>query len=177
MLYIALAAALAALSAARLKLALFARVGSGAFVRVGFAPVDGRIALRRAQRHSKKRKKIKPPSAALIHAGLKAARYLLPRIQLEQLRVLGHVSAQDAARTALLTGGARALIGLTTALLRPRQTRIALNPDFSQNQAHAICFGMLSLRLGHIICAGAIGAWNYLRERLNQWISTRLKTS
>lgn len=179
MLYIALAAALAYLCALRLRLALLARIGSSGFVRFGLALLSGRAALRRTHRRGKKRKdkKMKLPSMVLVRASLSAARYLLPRIRVEQLRVVGRVSTQDAAQTALLTGGARAAVGLTAALLHPGRTTAMLLPDFSGRPARVNCFSMVSVCVGHIICAGAICAWNYLKERHRQWISTRLKTS
>ena len=179
MLYIALAAALACLCALRLRLALLARIGSSGFVRFGLALLSGRAALRRTHRRGKKRKdkKMKLPSMVLVRASLSAARYLLPRIRVEQLRVVGRVSTQDAAQTALLTGGARAAVGLTAALLHPGRTTAMLLPDFSGRPARVNCFSMVSVCVGHIICAGAICAWNYLQERHRQWISTRLTTS
>ena len=148
-------------------------------MRFGLALLSGRAALRRTHRRGKKRKdkKMKLPSMVLVRASLSAARYLLPRIRVEQLRVVGRVSTQDAAQTALLTGGARAAVGLTAALLHPGRTTAMLLPDFSGRPARVNCFSMVSVCVGHIICAGAICAWNYLKERHRQWISTRLKTS
>ena len=87
----------------------------------------------------------------------------------------GTVGLSDAAATALICGAANSLDAALFAVTR--RARISLRPDFAAASAHAELSGMISLRVGHIMLAALLGAWEYGLGRLKTWKSIPLKAS
>ena len=58
-----------------------------------------------------------------------------------------------------------------------RRARVSLRPDFAAASAHAELSGMISLRVGHIMLAALLGAWEYGLGRLKTWKSIPSKAS
>ena len=63
-------------------------------------------------------------------------------------------------------GCAGALEGTLEPFVPPGTLRLSLKPDFSMEKSDIQLYGMVSIRLGHIICAALIGAWNYIARRI-----------
>lgn len=136
----------------------------------GFALFEGRFAMHSARRRMLGEKKHLPwkktEADILKRAVLPAARKAAVRLhlRLDFLRICGRICTADAARTALICGGADALEGILLPFF-PGRLQIRLQPDFSAGHSKVLLTGMVSARLGHIICAALFGAWHYMNLR------------
>lgn len=89
------------------------------------------------------------------------ARYLLSVLTVRRFELALEFGSEDAATTGLAVGGIWALFGTLTAILRetvklaPGQPRFHLTPNFTQPVLQARFSCIVSLRVGHIIVAGA----------------------
>lgn len=171
------------LGAVPLKLAFWLRIGSeGSGFRFAVAPFEARFARRIVVKRRDGRRKpsrllrrLNPLAAA--KAAFRAAKFLVRRVRVDEIELDGRFGAEDAALTALLCGGVSALgNGLRCATGRP--IRLSLSPDFSGGSLHGELTGMISVRLGHIIAAALLGAYQYVTGRFTTpWTSTPLKAS
>ena len=157
-----------------LKLVLVVRIAARSGFGLGLAPFENRFALRSAiQRAAGKKKRLLKKRAAAdiekaarLPAAWKALVYLLGHARLEHLEAQGRVATGDAAHTALICGCAGALEGTLEPFVPPGTLKLSLKPDFSMEESDIQLCGMVSIRLGHIICAALIGAWNYIARRI-----------
>ena len=161
---IALAAA-ALLLCAPLKVAFCARAGERVGAAVGLFPFAGGVALRMARaragrRNRPRREPKKRPDARLL---LAIGRRLLARVRVEELRAQGELGLADAAATALAAGLLQALLRAAGATLRARVV-FAVRPDFQGRRLAGELAGIASLRVGHIIAAALMGAWEHYRR-------------
>ena len=163
------------LTAVPVKFALVLRISAQPCFGAGLSLFEGRFALRSARKRAlgeKKRLSWRKSGReieknAALPAVLRALRYLLRRIRLEQLRAEGRVSSPDAAQTALACGCIRSLEGMLRPFLPAERLCIRLNPDFSASDSDVRFSCMLSVRLGHIILTALIGAWHYIIRRIS----------
>lgn len=139
-------------------IAFCARAGNAASAALGVRPFSADMALRAARRRLDKaprpRRGGKPP-ARLVWA---IARRLLPHARLERLSVRGELGLRDAAVTALCAGAATALTRAVGAATGARVT-VCLRPDFQTTCLRGEVFGIVSLRVGHImlaVCGGIL---------------------
>lgn len=91
---------------------------------------------------------------------------MLKHTRLERLCAQGQVSGGDAARIALICGCASAIEGALSPFLPPKRLSLRLKANFSMEESDIVLSGMVSIRLGHIISAALIGAWNYFARRI-----------
>lgn len=164
------AVALFYLGAIPLQIAVCWRTGSG--LGVGVAPFENRFALRRAQKHSPQ-KPMKLPKNIDLSAVLRAGKCLLRHLKLEGVRCTGEFGCDDAAVTALVCGGMNSLGCALRA--RSKKVLISLRPNFNAAQLQADVFGMISVRVGHIMLAALLGLIEISSGRLSQWKSTLSK--
>ncbi len=174
------AVALFYLSAIPLRIAFSLRCGGALHFGAGLSAFEPGRARRRARNApSKKRdaaKKWKPKRPiALLRAALKALFRLSRHLKLLSLSVDGTVALSDAAATALICGAANSLDAALFAVAK--RARVSLRPDFAAASAHAELSGMISLRVGHIMLAALLGAWEYGLGRLKTWKSIPSKAS
>lgn len=157
-----------------LKLALVVYITARPGFGFGLFPFENRFALRRAtQRALGERKHLPWKKAELdlekrsvLPAAWRAGKYLLRHTELEKLHARGRVSTGDAAHTALICGCANMLEAALAPFAASNVVQLRLKPDFSSNESSVRLCGMISIRLGHIICAALIGAWNYVLRRI-----------
>lgn len=168
------------LLAVPVKLALCFRSYPKPDFAAGFALFEERFARRGAQERllgEKKRvpwKKLRLDSQK-IHA-LPALKYLLRHATIEHISLTGSIGMENAAATALICGASTAAAAAVAPLSWGNKIELALSADFSGKPSR-ICFsGMISIRIGHIICAALIAAIQLVSERTSQWKSIRLKT-
>ena len=158
-----LAAALLAFTP--LTVAFCARVGERTGAALGVFPLVGGVALRLSRTRAGKRKrprrkpKKRPDALLLIAVG----RRLLARVRVEELRAQGELGLADAAATALAAGLLQALLRAAGATLRARVV-FAVRPDFQGRRLAGELAGIASLRVGHIIAAALMGAWEHYRR-------------
>ena len=175
------AVALFYLSAIPMKLAFCLQFGKGGGFGIGVAPFEARfarrIALRRRStgKHSERLFKSADP-LSLLRSGLRALNFARKHLRLDGLELYGVLGAHDAALTALICGGLNAL-GCTLRCAANRPVRVALQPYFSSDRLSGELSGMISIRVGHIMLAALLGAFEYASGRFNRWISTPLKAS
>lgn len=156
---VALAAALTAMFYAvqiPIQVAFCARAGEKAGAALGVRPFAGNLALRAARKRlgkARRRKRGKKPPLKLIWA---IARRLLPHVRLEQVSVRGEVGLRDAAATAIFAGAAAALTRAIGAAAGARVT-VRVQPDFQGERLRGEVFGIISLRVGHIMLAACGG--------------------
>lgn len=133
----------------------------------GVAIFEGRFALRRALRRKKVGGRFSLPDPVLLRPTLGAAKYLLRRIHIERLCLRGIVSTDDAASTAILAG----LGNLISSASFPFGgiVLVELYPDFSARGSDVELTGMIAAKLGHIILAALIFAFEYGKERYQKW--------
>lgn len=158
------------LCAVPVKFALSVRIHSGARAGAAIAAFEGRWALRRAARRALEAPKARRSGPKLdlscaLPAALKALKYLFRHLKLETLRAEGAFGARDAAQTALICGCARAIKRALAPVSPPGMLRVRVEPDFHGGGELTLC-GMISLRLGHIICAAILCAAEYILRRL-----------
>jgi len=147
-----------------------ARPGFGAAA----SPFENRFALRSALLRARGEKKPLPwkkaeidlEKSCVLPAAWAAGRYLLRHARLEKLHARGRVSTGDAARTALICGCANALEAALSPFAAAEAVQLRLEPDFSAGHSDVQLCGMISVRLGHIICAALIGAYQYASRRI-----------
>ena len=175
------AVALFYLGAVPLRLAFCLRLGANGGFGVGVAAFEGRFAQRRAAllrggggKKPAFLRDLDPLEA--LKSLLRAVRFLLKHLRVDAVELDGALGADDAALTALICGGLAAL-GHALRCATGREIRLNLRPDFSGGALHGELSGMISVRVGHIIFAALLGAFEYASGRLNQWISTPLKAS
>lgn len=152
-----------------LTLHVSVRSGFGA----GASIFEGNSALKRARlralglkkRLSWKKTELEIEKDRAFSAAWRALRCLLRHLKLERLSAYGHICAPDAAQTALICGSFRMLEGVLRPFASPDTVRLRLEPDFSAGRSDFTICGMVSTRLGHIILAALIGAWNYISRR------------
>ena len=172
------AVALFYLSAIPIQIAFFLRYDGALRFGAGFSAFEPRRARRRARTAPPKKqsaaKKWKHP-IALLRAALKALFRLSRHLKLLSLTIDGTVGLSDAAATALICGAANSLDAALFAVTR--RARVSLRPDFAAASAHAELSGMISLRVGHIMLAALLGAWEYGLGRLKTWKSIPSKAS
>lgn len=175
------AVALFYFSAIPVKLAFCLRFGKGSGFGVGAAPFEARFAQRIAFR---RRSAGKLPTRflknadpmALLRGGLRALNFARKHLRLDSLELNGVLGAHDAALTALICGALSAL-GCTLGCCTSRPVRIAVQPDFAADRLSGELSGMISIRVGHIMLAALLGAFEYASGRFNRWISIPLKAS
>lgn len=167
------------LSAIPIHIAIRLRLGADSFFSFGVSAFEPRYALH--QSTEKKRRQLRLPSFAqklnapdAIRSGLRAARYAAEHIKIERIRLNGSFGSHDAALTALVCGGA-ASIGCALLSTSGRKISISLRPDFSADCLRAELVGMISMRVGHIMLAALLGAFQYGSRRLKKWTSIPLR--
>lgn len=161
------------LAAVPIKIALVICISTHSGFGAGAAPFEGRFALRRARQRALGERKHWPWQktesdllrACALPAAWQTGKYLFRRTHLEVLHLQGKI-AGDAARSALICSCASALEGSLAPLAGRRRIQLRLQPDFSSNESELHLCGMISIRLGHIICAALIGAWHYIARRI-----------
>jgi len=159
------------LNAVPIRLAFSLRTGPDGGFGLGVAPFEARFARRRAlKKKLHPPKKMTLPSKELVQAGRAALKHL----HIESVRVDGVFGSGDAALTALVCGGTDAL-GHTLRASTGRNVRLHLQPDFAAEKMHVELLGMISLRVGHIMLAALLGAFEYATGRFHQWTSTPSK--
>ena len=133
--------------------------GIGAFVYEG--------AFKRAlKRRGVKRKK----KGSLTKPKRKAMKYLLSKVHVQRLSVTGAVNTGDAALTAL-SAGAFCMIGYVF----PKTVNAEVRADFGSGKTDLVVFGMMWVKLGHIMLSGMGLLFETLKERRAVWKSTRSK--
>lgn len=164
------------------KIALHLRITEKLRFSSGVSIFEGKYADQLADKHAQGRKK--PPALSRWIKNAEKRRRLLSctaglrhfyrHIHLEAISANGTISLSDAARTALLCGGAKALSASLHACPR---IYINLQPDFSSTHSNALVRGMFSISAGHIILAAIEGIAHYIKEGFTQWKNTRSKAS
>ena len=164
------------------KIALHLRFAEKIRFTSGVAIFEGSYADRLAVKHAQGRKK--PPFLSRwiknaekrqrLPACFAGLQYFYRHVKLDFLSAEGSISTGDAAKTALLCGGAAAF---SASLPQNARVYCSLQPDFSAGHSDAIIRGMFSIRAGHIILAAAIGTAHYIKGGIAQWKNTRSKTS
>ena len=98
----------------------------------------------------------------------------LRRLRLDRLSLRGTLALSDAASTALLSGGANALVYALGA--RARRVEAAVRPDYSASGERVALRGMASARSGQIMLALTRAGLEAFKGRTDAWIeSIRLK--
>jgi len=164
------------------KIALHLRIDEKICFSSGVSIFEGKYADKLADKHARGRKK--PPALSRwiknaekrrkLLACTKALRHFYKHIHLDCFSARGTLSLSDAAHTALLCGGAKAL---SASLRACPQIYINLQPDFSSEHSNALIRGMFSISAGHIILAAVEGIAHYIKEEFTRWKNTRSKTS
>lgn len=175
------AVALFYLSAIPVKLVLCLRFGPNAGFGLGMAVFEARfarkIALHRQDNGGKMPSLLrKPDLASAVKSLLRAADFAMKHLRLDELSLDGAFGSHDAALTALVCSGLNAL-GCALGASARRTVRISLRPDFAADRLSGELSGMISIRVGHIMLAALLGAFEYASGRFNQWISTPLRAS
>lgn len=169
------------LSAIPIHIAVRIRLGADSFFGFGISAFETKFALRQslAPKHPGGRlppflKKMDWPDA--LKSGLRSLKYLAEHIKIERLRLDGSFGSDDAALTALVCGSAAA-VGSALGCTLGRRVRVSLQPDFSADSLRAELVGMISVRVGHIMLAALLGAYQYGSRRLKEWTSIPLRAS
>jgi len=169
------------LSAIPIHIALRLRVGADCFFGFGVSAFEPRFALRQSlerQRFSKRPhplfKKLNGPDA--LKSSLQSFKYASKHIRIERILLNGSFGSHDAALTALVCGSASA-IGCALGSSFKRRVHISLQPDFNTDSLRAELVGMISMRVGHIMLAALLGAFQYGSRRLKKWTGIPLKAS
>ena len=173
------------LAAIPIKIAAIVEISSGVGFGAGLALFENRFACKRALRRALgkiphlpwKKFEMDAGKLAMLRALRRGAGYLMRHTCLEQIRLRGVIGTSDAAKTALICGLANAAGNALRPALRRGTVSICLQPDFSQAQMQVRLYGIISLRLGHIMLAAIFTLFQYGNGRIQQWINTRLKTS
>lgn len=169
------------LSAIPIHIALRLRIGADSFFGLGVSAFEPRFALR--QSLEKRRfgsrspaflRKLNGPDA--LKSGFQSFKYASRHIRIERILLNGSFGSHDAALTALVCGGASA-IGCALRGSFKRRVHISLRPDFSADSLRAELVGMISMRVGHIMLAALLGAFQYGSRRLKKWTSIPSKAS
>lgn len=153
------------LNAIPIKLAFALNIGEASGFAAGVSIFSGRSAIRSAFRRigkpAKKPSKSKLKPLAALRSALRTPRRLSKSLRIESLSAVGSVCTSSAADTALICGGIGALNSALQPLLPSGALYIDLTPDFSGIKSSVRISGMISMRLGQIMLAALIGAWNY----------------
>ena len=172
--WVALIEALFYLCAIPLHIAVYFRSGDGLRFSAGLAVFEGEYARRRAfRRLSKEKRPFEDMISGFTPSRARLALDILPHPRVVSIRVNGSFSAGDAAVTAMLTGGIRALECAFRPLFADMVFRVT--PDFNASRSYADLCGMISLRSGQIIYAALSGAVKNTNRRVTQWINIRSK--
>ncbi len=169
------------LGAVPIHIAVRLNLGQNSGLRIGFSVFEPRFALRHAARlpsgafHPPARIQNMDP-ALLLKSAVKAIKYALEHIHVDRIDLHGVFGSDDAALTALVCGCASA-ISCALRSSTGRNVRIRLNPDFSGGPVRAELTGMISVRVGHIMLAALLGAYQYGSRRLKTWTGTPLRAS
>lgn len=157
------------------------RIGSKNFFGLGISAFEPRFALRQSLESRQLGghtsgifKKLNTPDA--VRSGLRTLRYAAKHIRMERICLDGRFGSHDAALTALVCGSATAL-GNALCCATGREIRFGLQPDFSDGSVRMELVGMISVRVGHIMLAALLGAFQYGSRRFKQWTDTPLKAS
>lgn len=164
---------LAYAAALPVEFTFFVQLSPQAGFGAGISIFEPRFALKRAMQRAKGEKKHLPWKRAemdldhrrVLPAAWHAGRYILKRACIEHLFARGRISTPNAAQTAMLWGCTNMLEGLLFPLIPPERIQFQLQADFSAEESALELGGMVSIRLGHIICAAMICAWHYFARR------------
>lgn len=169
------------LGAIPLHIALRLRIGSEHFFGIGISAFEPRFALRMSldkRRHGGHTPAIfkKLNMLDALQSGLRALRYAAEHVLMERIWLDGCFGSSDAALTALVCGSASAL-GNALHCATGREVRFGLRPDFGDGPIRAELVGMISIRVGHIMLAALLGAFQYGSRRFKRWTDIPLRTS
>lgn len=169
------------LSAIPLHVALRLRLGPDSSFGFGISAFEPRFALRHAMKQQNANVRIPPllkklDWRAALKAASRSAKYASRHLRIDRIELRGIFGSDDAALTALICGGAMAA-GNALRCATGREICFRLQPDFSGGPLRAELTGMISVRVGHIMLAALLGAYQYGSRRLKQWTSTPLKAS
>jgi len=174
---VAAAVTLFYLSAIPIHVAVRLRIGANRFFGIGVSAFEPRFALRHSQSPLNPGgktpgflKNLSWPDA------LRAARYAASHLRIDRIHLEGTFGSDDAALTALVCGGAMS-IGNALRCATGREIFFRLRPDFSGGSLRVELAGMISVRVGHIMLAALLGAYQYGSRRLKEWTSIPLKVS
>lgn len=169
------------LSAIPLHIAFRLRVGPDSFFGFGISAFEPKFALHRSLK--KQRCKFRTPPffkkmdrSDALKSAFRSLKYALEHIKIERIQLDGVFGCDDAALTALVCGGATA-VGSALRYSTGREIRLSLHPDFSGGAFRTELAGMISMRVGHIMLAALLGAYQYGSRRLKEWTSIPLKAS
>lgn len=169
------------LGAVPIHIAFTLKLGQDSGFRIGVSAFEPRFALRHA--HRLRPDSFRSPAflknmdtPGLLKSALKTLKYALEHIRIEQIDLHGVFGSDDAALTALVCGGASA-IACALHSSTGRNIRLRLRPDFSGGPVRAELTGMISVRVGHIMLAALLGAYQYGSRRLKEWTGTPLRAS
>lgn len=175
------AVALFYLSAIPVRIVFCLRLGPDAGFGLGVAVFEERFARKIALERRDGGGKVpsllrKADLASAAKSLLRAADFAVRHLRLDELSLDGTFGSHDASLTALVCGGLNAL-GCTLRASTRRNVRASLRPDFAADRLYGELSGIISIRVGHIMLAALLGAFEYASGRFNQWISTPLKAS
>ena len=166
------AVALFYLGAVPLRIVMYLHLGQKTRFGLAIAPFEARFARKIALKRQSGQKK--PPLflrnmrlLPSLKAILRAARFLFRHIRLDRVEMNGAFGTDDAAATAWICGGLYAL-GTTIGCATRKPILLNVRPDFSGGALHADLNGMISVRVGHIILAALLGAYEYVAWRLKE---------
>lgn len=169
------------LGAIPLHIALRLRIGTEPFFGFGVSAFESRFALRQSleKRHFGGHapavfKNLNTLDA--LKCGLRALRYAAEHVRMERICLEGRFGSDDAALTALVCGSATAL-GNALRCATGHEIRFALQPDFGDGPVRAELVGMISIRVGHIMLAALLGAFQYGSRRFKKWTDIPSKAS
>lgn len=169
------------ISAIPLHIAFRLRVGPDSFFGIGISAFEPRFALRKSLKKQPFNINLpplfkKPDFPDALSSAFRFFKYALTHIKIERIRLDGVFGCDDAALTALVCGGVTA-VGNALRCSTGREIRFSLHPDFSGGAFRTELTGMISMRLGHIMLAALLGAYQYGSRRLKEWTSIPLKAS
>lgn len=169
------------LSAIPIHIAFRLQIGSHIFFGLGVSVFESRFALQHSLKPQSLRgkrphflKKMNKPDA--LKSALHSIKFAVSHIQIDRIQLEGTFGSDDAALTALVCGGAMAF-GNSLRCISGREVRFRLTPDFSGGPIRTELVGMISMRVGHIMLAALLGAYQYGSRRLKEWTSIPLKAS
>lgn len=175
------AVALFYVGAIPVKLAFHLHLGEEFRFGIGVSIFEERFARNLALRRESMPKKLpaflkKLNLSTALRSALRAARHMLAHTRLDFFQLHGSLGTHDAALTALVCGVLMSM-GCALRCASGRSIRLNLRPDFSSDRLRADLTGMISVRIGHIMLAALLGAFEYLTGRIRQWTSIPLKAS
>lgn len=145
------------------------KTGANEPFQVGISLFEPRFVLKPVPR---KKKNFSPPKEFHPLDTLSAAKAALRHLKIDQIRLDGEFGSGDAALTALICGGISAL-----SCMAAKHASLKLIPDFCADCLQIDLTGMISMRIGHIMTAALLGAFQYGSRRFKAWTSIPLKAS